>query len=96
MEKQDLNHNDWDGCTEIVMGDKLLQSVRDGNSVGVKYLLEQGEDPSACDEVRYAKILFSDRGSVILMIGLCKSSYWSRPVTLLFTWPWWAATTTSP
>ena len=51
MDKHDQNHNDWDGSAEIIRSDKLLQSVRDGNSSGVKYLLEQGEDPNTVDEV---------------------------------------------
>ena len=51
MEKHDQNHNDWDDSPEIIKSDKLLQSVRDGNNTGVKYLLEQGEDPDTVDEV---------------------------------------------
>lgn len=51
MDKHDQNHNDWDSSTEIIKSDKLLQSVRDGSSSGVKYLLEQGEDPNTVDEV---------------------------------------------
>ena len=51
MDKYDQNHNDWDGSSEIIRSDKLLESVRDGNSTGVKHLLEQGGDPNTVDEV---------------------------------------------
>ena len=53
MDKHDQNHNDWDGSTEVIKSDKLLQSVKDGNNSAVKYLLEQGEDPNTVDEVLY-------------------------------------------
>ena len=78
MEKHDQNHNDWDGGTEVIKSDKLVQSVKDGNNTAVKYLLEQGEDPNSVDEVMFYLDLF-------------KFSSWSvtisRMVTLLCTWP---------
>ena len=50
MEKEDSNHNECTEDTVRVTSEKLLNCVREGNKVGVKYLLEQGEDVDAADE----------------------------------------------
>ena len=72
MDKYDQNHNDWDSSAEIIKSDKLLQSVRDGSSSGVKYLLEQGEDPNTVDEVCFLLLFYQ-----LIFDGPLKPSYYS-------------------
>ena len=50
VEKQvDSNHNEYTVAEDVIVSERILDCVTQGNGVGVKYLIDQGEDLDVVD-----------------------------------------------
>jgi len=64
VDKQlDSNHNEYTGTDDVIVSDRILNCVTDGNGVGVKYLCDQGEDLNVVDDEGNTPLHLAIRGN---------------------------------